>query len=395
MIRRNFSIALQIGSVLLFIAVALATVFFAEGYQYDKSSHTIVKKGLIHFEEGTSDMTVFLDGDVSDISNGELRVEPGPHEVSLMRDGYFSWKKQITVPEDDVIAFRKIRLVPRGVPESFMKKLEPLNLWVFHSASRSGFFLVNRNLHIGKYYSLSDSSGGKFWVRDLPLVFKHLLVNPDPEFLWRGITDDSRLFLYNNKTQKIIRDQWEKRFVDLKDVGEVTLGLDSVGRIWEVDGERLLLSLPDSILQLRRVIAKPSHYVFLLSTARQQNLLLLTDKDGKILWQEEGADSAFLRANLIHYTKEKKLFVYDIKAKMVIAEHTIDQTIIWLSRIENTFHFLFLTRDLDLRYCDEDYENCYPFAKLDSPIIESSTDGLRFVGAMNGYFTVFDFGEHG
>lgn len=400
MIRRNFSIALQISSVLLFIAIAFATVLFAEGYQYDTSSRTIVKKGLIHFEGGTRDMTVLLDSSkVTDISNGELRVEPGVHGVSLTREGYFKWKKQITVPEDEVVVFPRIRLLPYRLPDSFIKKLERADSWVLHSASPLGFFLVNRDLHSGKYYSFQNLSQEKFWMREIPFQFQSLVAGPDPELLWRGIGNGAQLFLYQSEKQNFIKENWEERFLDLKAVGDVTFGLDSVGRIWDVDRQRLLLNLPNRIVQLRRVIAEQNHYLFLLSTTNhtwlQQNLLLLTDKDGKILWQKEGAESAFMRENLIHYTEGRKLFVYDIKDHKVRPEYPVDEPMIWLSRIENTFHFLFLTRDRELRYCDEDYENCYPFAKLDSPFIESSPDGLRFVSVMNGYITIFDFGEQG
>lgn len=64
-------------------------------------------------------------------------------------------------------------------------------------------------------------------------------------------------------------------------------------------------------------------------------------------------------------------------------------------RIGKTFHILFITSAFDLMYCDEDFENCYKLAKLDSDFIQSSKDGRMFFVMYAGHFAVFDFTEKG
>jgi hypothetical protein len=74
------------------------------------------------------------------------------------------------------------------------------------------------------------------------------------------------------------------------------------------------------------------------------------------------------------------------------------QPIRWFSQIGSTYHFLFLTGQGDLQFCDEDGENCTllvsdPSLPSFTSMIAASQDRLIFMMPLKGFFTWFDFGE--
>lgn len=64
----------------------------------------------------------------------------------------------------------------------------------------------------------------------------------------------------------------------------------------------------------------------------------------------------------------------------------------WSSRIGETFHFLFLTPERSLLFCDEDGENCHELARTDTNFIQASEDRTVFFTILRSEFVLFDFG---
>lgn len=66
---------------------------------------------------------------------------------------------------------------------------------------------------------------------------------------------------------------------------------------------------------------------------------------------------------------------------------------IWAEQIDESGNKLFIKNDLDLLYCDSDFENCSFAAKLDSPFFAKSKSLTAFIGMSGGNLILFDFGE--
>lgn len=401
--KNRFSITMQIGGAVIFCITIFVIIAFSLGYEYDPASHGFTKKSVVHFEGGLGEGSqVFLNGiKVSVTESGELRALPGSYDLAIRKDRYHPFQKHIKILSDEVLNFKQIRLLPISLPESFLIPLESSASWVMESFSWKGFFLVNSKLHVGKFYSF-NKPGKKFWIRDLPFDFFHLLVNPDPSSFWVGLASDRQIFSYDSEKGTVRMWEDKQRFLELKDATESVLGLDTQGRIWEVARDsrspRLLFSLATPVAHIQRVMSEPSNYAFLLSLANSKSTLVITDKDGKILFQDDSASSMWLGGDKVHYTRQSEgsaseLRIYSLKEKKLITQKPINESIIWLSPVGNTFHFLFLAANRDLKYCDQDFENCHTLAKLDTDTIESSLNNTIFVAAVNGRFTLFDFEE--
>lgn len=385
-------------STAFFVVIGVA-ILFAEGYQYDSEEHQFVKKGVVYFEDGLSGASVTLDGkEVEVSSSGELRVPAGRYELVISKEGYFPWKKVITVPANEVLQFAPIRLFAKRPGASFETQLESTKEWDMISSSLYGFFLANRKLHVGKYYYLTKPET-TFWIKDIPIKFARLVVYPDPSSLWHGIGENGRLFSYDTEHMKGF--EWEgiERFIELYDANESMLGLDEKGVLWELARDsrspRVLFQASAPIKSVTRIVSEPKHYLLLLSLRSGEKELVIIDKDGKSVFREKNVAAAEMRGDKVYYSRVRELLTYSLKEGRLISKKTIEKELLWLAQIGTTFHFLFLTNAKELLYCDLDFENCHSIAKLDSNFIEVAHTRTRFVAETLGHFTMFSFEEDG
>ncbi|MEK7172232.1 MAG: hypothetical protein AAB739_04965 [Patescibacteria group bacterium] len=387
--------ALPFIGIVLFGGAVFITIFFAEGYQYDFQKKDIVKKGVIYFEGSFKDVEVVIDGQLQKAQNpfhGEVRVSPGPHDMEIRKKGWNTWKKYIIVPEDKVVNFAQIWLLPQNL-EQFTTAIPEDKVSNLQSWSELGIFLVNSKLHFGKYYFLKP--GGKFWVKDLPIKSAFSKLTPLSEDNFVGIASKNRFFTYDAEDGKEI---FAKNIsaVDLKVAGDKTLVLDKAGKVFDVtDGaltSKLFLSLPSIANSFLRVQNIGNYFAFLISL-KNENIFIVAGDSGEIIFQEGGVDGSYIEKDKAYYTKNKQLIVFDLKEKKEISRRDINTDVKWLSRIGDSFNFLFLTKDRNLLYCDEDFDNCNHFAKLDSFFIEASENRSVFIARIKDKFTLLDFAE--
>ncbi|MEK7139495.1 MAG: hypothetical protein AAB817_02240 [Patescibacteria group bacterium] len=88
--------------IVVFVIVAPLLVLYSAGWRYNWTKHTVVKIGSLSVKPFPRDAKVFLD-DVEQLAtrtDGILRINnlfPGQYTVKLVRDGYSSWSKPLTV----------------------------------------------------------------------------------------------------------------------------------------------------------------------------------------------------------------------------------------------------------------------------------------------------------
>lgn len=387
-------ILLQIGGVFIFVALVSLAIIFASGYQYDIDKRDFVKKGVVYFEglvTGDQKPELLLNGNPVEFSlPGEFRIEPGAYDIEIRNEGYFPWKKKILVPEEEVLRFPEIRLFPL-IPPSFSYVLEPLKNFVIQYSSERGVFLYSPKFHFGKYYFLNPTN--KFWIKDIPIKAQILKFAPFSADKFLGLTKERLLFLYDFVKQTyLVRENFYVN--DIKPSEDSIYLLDKEARIWKMtvnDVEPALFFDTDANVQkIKRIQRATDNILFLFDS-----VAVVAKSDGAIVFQQQQIDSAYLSGEKLYYSKGAEFFKYDMTEKKIISQRDTKERFEWLSRIGNTFHFLFLTKDLELKYCDEDFENCHSITKLDMPFIESSVDENVFFVSVNGSLTAFDFEESG
>lgn len=104
-------------TILLFCILSPIIIFYAQGYKYSFRDGTFYLTGAISLKANV-DARVYVDDELegdtsffgSSFNVGSLL--PGTYKVSLQRDGYSSWRKDVTVREGLVTDFSHILLLP-------------------------------------------------------------------------------------------------------------------------------------------------------------------------------------------------------------------------------------------------------------------------------------------
>ncbi|MBI5413036.1 hypothetical protein HZA42_01645 [Candidatus Peregrinibacteria bacterium] len=397
----------EVIGALVFGAAVLVIILFAEGYQYDSGSNDLIKKGVVYFKGlGNENVNpvVLLDGEKVKVSfPGELRVTPGPHDLKISANGYSPWTKRIIVPEEELLTFPQIRLFPVTLESEetmFLANMfEPIAKMKFQSSSEKGVLFTNDAMHYGKFYYLEPKKD--FWVSEMTFKpdYSKLLAISDTEFF--GLSAKKKLFFYN-ASSKLFTELDKKTkdgftAVDLKRVENTVFTMDGRGKIFKVKVDdsveaKPFFAIPEQTESFERIQHVNGMFLFLIKL-KGNTVGLIADNGGNILFQEKGITGAYLDGEKLYYTKGSDLFSQNIAEKKLIAKYQMDSSVIWLSRIGKTFHFLFLTKELQLKYCDEDAKNCHNLIRLDSKFAEASDDGNVFFVFKNGWLTAFDFEE--
>ncbi len=97
---------------LLFFAIAPALIFYATGHRYDLIRHNITSVGAIYIKSYPSGSPIYIDGQKTGkkTPNRILNILPGLHTISVLRDGYEPWHKQLEVQPAETTFIRDIVL---------------------------------------------------------------------------------------------------------------------------------------------------------------------------------------------------------------------------------------------------------------------------------------------
>ncbi len=108
----------------LFILIGGALTAYSLGIKLDFTTFSLSKTGGIYLKSEPPDTYIFLDGVPVENKSGFLQsgtlidnLEKGFYQLSLKRDGYFDWEKEVKVQPSFVEVFDSIVLVARENPE--------------------------------------------------------------------------------------------------------------------------------------------------------------------------------------------------------------------------------------------------------------------------------------
>lgn len=386
---------LQLVGIFIFAVFVLATILFAEGYQFDIKTRDLVKKSVLYFERVRTpgEVEVHLDGEpVAYSSPLELRVVPGAHEVRMESKDHVPWKKRLVVPEETVLRFPEIRLFPAGQTD-FATSLDSVRSLRYHSSSERGIFFANEKLHFGKYYSFEDPN--VFWVADIPFFASTVKLMPISKEFWFGITAEGKLFSYDTTLRQHFPVA-DFSVLDADSYGETLFALDQKGGVWKIGRDEAAAS-PEFFF---RTVGSPHAFKHIEKERGRMlflfdNIALVTDGSGAILFQESNVSSASLDSDLLVYAKDLEFVKFDLKEKKIILRKTLESGVSFLSRIGGTFHFFFQNDKNEIAVCDEDMENCHSFGEIDAPAVFASSEKTRFFAIRQSELIMFDFEVNG
>ena len=77
--------------------IAFLIIRLAQGYKPDLSTGTLRPTGLLVATSDPDAAQLFVDGKLKSATNTTLSLAPDKYEVEIKKDGFFPWKKTLTL----------------------------------------------------------------------------------------------------------------------------------------------------------------------------------------------------------------------------------------------------------------------------------------------------------
>jgi hypothetical protein len=125
MTKKSRRILFYLGVIAFFVASTIA-ILDAQGYKYSFDQAKFLRTGAISLHTNT-DADVYIDGKRKGSTSffgsafGADGLLPGIYDVRLLRDGYSTWEKSVTVQEGLVTDFPHALILPTDNPEEVTK----------------------------------------------------------------------------------------------------------------------------------------------------------------------------------------------------------------------------------------------------------------------------------
>jgi len=96
-----------------FILILTGVIAYARGYRLDFSQKTLTSTGILVVSSYPDGAKIYLNGKLSGATNSNLTLPPGKYQLEIKKDGYFPWKKNLTIKGELVIKAEAL-LFPLG-----------------------------------------------------------------------------------------------------------------------------------------------------------------------------------------------------------------------------------------------------------------------------------------
>lgn len=231
---KKFKWVTSLLTILILLGATTALFLYASGYRLQKNEQLTVdltQTGMINAKSIPEGANVYVDGVLKGATNGQVAgVEPGTHNLKIVKNGFVTWSKDIEVfPElvtdiTSVLISQSPRLEPLTNTGSRVPTISPtLTKLAFFSkdGTAPGVWVIPLS---GEALSIFRSNPYVV-LEDIPTNFyskgKSIEWAPDEDFL---LVEDaeSRFFLVDlaKKTAtlvekpEVIRTEWEKELTD-------------------------------------------------------------------------------------------------------------------------------------------------------------------------------------
>lgn len=109
--RKQLTISFAVVGILL--AITAIVILYGRGYRFGFSGGTpkVAGTGLLVATSTPNGAQVFVNGDLATATDNTINLGPGEYEIRIYKDGYFEWKKKITVKKE-VVSKADALLIP-------------------------------------------------------------------------------------------------------------------------------------------------------------------------------------------------------------------------------------------------------------------------------------------
>lgn len=97
----------------IFILILVALIGYARGYRINFSKKTISPTGILVASSYPNGAKIYLNNKLYGATNSNINLPPGKYWLEIKKDGYSSWKKQITI-KGEIVVKVEVLLFPQN-----------------------------------------------------------------------------------------------------------------------------------------------------------------------------------------------------------------------------------------------------------------------------------------
>jgi hypothetical protein len=296
------SILLSIFSIIFVIGGALGIYYFSRGYRLNISEREIKRTGVLTVQSEPSNAQVYINGDSVGKTPRSRTLDVGSHRVSVQKDGYVEWNKEIEIMEEKSTPI---------YPFLVLKELIPSNIWQSEATIENYWTNKDRDYFI---FLLLDTLGQySLWTYRINTPIWNL--NPNPIQILSLETNKIDLKISNNGLLAIMTvTENEEESAYIIELNNPT-SLDNLAPIEQlVSTEHKIHWSKDN----RHIIMESSEEIVSLDTSNLNNETLNTtstlvekDPDTEYIWSTDEEGFFYLLEKL--HTEEDETYIYALK----------------------------------------------------------------------------------
>ncbi|MDB5166164.1 MAG: hypothetical protein JWM37_236 [Candidatus Saccharibacteria bacterium] len=143
--QRARTVQLYVGYALVALAIIVATIILlyqAYGFGLDRNGQ-LIQNGLVYFSSQPGGADIIINGKKDGATNSRLNLPAGNYQISLKRDGYRDWNRNITIEGGQVARYDYPLLVPTTLQTTSKHTFAKTPLLATESPSRRWLLVAN------------------------------------------------------------------------------------------------------------------------------------------------------------------------------------------------------------------------------------------------------------
>lgn len=115
-------------SIIIVSSIGIFASFYARGYRFNLSKFKFEPNGILVVKCDPTGSEIHINGDFKTNSDANISLAPGTYDVSLKKDGFFTWNKRLTIEKEIVTEIRVslFKSVPSLSPVTLSGALNPV-----------------------------------------------------------------------------------------------------------------------------------------------------------------------------------------------------------------------------------------------------------------------------
>lgn len=158
------SILITIVTLCIIFAVAGVIIAYGRGYRFDIKKNSFKSTGLIVAQSEPTGAQIIIDGVVKDATQATMSMPPGSYTVSIEKEGFQPWTKQITV-RGEIVNKIDALLLPTNPSLTALTVTGVINPVLSPDGGKLAYIIPESQKNASETATLSSKPG--IWILDL------------------------------------------------------------------------------------------------------------------------------------------------------------------------------------------------------------------------------------